>query len=223
MVELTAVPPSSKEEFVYEALKEAILSGQLAPGDSLVQTEIAQKLGVSPIPLRAALNRLIAEGLVIQEPYRSPQVSQLSPEGFEEIFLIRMHLEVLATREAIPHVQAAQLEELSDLVRQMGEALSKGDFPRYGSLNKTFHLTLYEACPYPLLRQMIKDLWNNSDRYRSRAMFVLVPHMAEQSHPDHVRLLELIEAGDCDAAVQLMEEHKRRARKTFIQALQESA
>ena len=215
-------PPPPREEFVYETVKEAILSGQLAPGDSLVQTEIAQQLGVSHIPLRGAINRLIAEGLVIQEPHRSPKVSQLTAEGFEEILLIRMHLEVLATREAVPHLQPEQLATLRSLVQEMDDALAKEELPTYGILNKRYHLALYEACPYRLLQQMISDLWNNSDRFRSRAMFVLVPSLARQSQRDHVRLLELIEAGDVDEAVDLMEKHKARARSTFVKSLRQA-
>ena len=220
---LSRTPPLSKEDFVYETLREAILSGLLKPGDSLVQTEIAQRLGVSPIPVRAATRRLVADGLVTQEPYQSPRVSVLSSEGLEEILVIRMHLEILATREAIPHIGSDHLDRLRRLMDQMGEALEMGELHRYGSLNKSFHLTIYEACPYPLLQQMIRDLWDNSDRYRSRSMFNLVPGLAGQSHEEHVRLLELIEAGQCDAAAELVEAHKLRAADVFLQRLRGSS
>lgn len=212
-------PPTSKEEFVYEALKEAILSGQLKPGDALVQTDLAHSLGVSPIPVRSAISRLAAEGLVSQSPYRSPQVSELSPEGLQEILMIRMHLELVATREALPHVSPECLADLRSLVHEMGEALRKCEYHRYGGLNKAFHLRLYDACPYPMLKQMIRDLWDNSDRHRSRTMFVVLPELAQRSQQDHLRLLELIEAGDTDAAVALMSEHKTRAREQFVETL----
>lgn len=220
---LWGTPPASKEDFVYETLREAILSGLLKPGDSLVQTEIAQKLGVSSIPVRTAVRRLIAEGLVTQEPYQSPRVSVLSNEGLEEILIIRMHLEVLAAKEAVPRIGPDHLMELRRLVDEMGEALEKRELYHYGYLNKVFHLKTYEACPYPLLQQMIKDLWDNTDRYGSRTMFSSLPGLAEQSHQEHLRLLELIEAGQCDDAVKLLEEHKTRARELFLQSLRESS
>lgn len=215
--------PLSKEDFVYETLREAIISGELTPGSRLVQTEIAERLDVSPIPVRSAIRRLSAEGLVVQKPHRPPRVSELSVKDLDEALTIRMYLEVLATKEAIPLVGSQELMELQDLVEQMTQALKDEAFHRYGVLNKAFHLRLYEACPNSLLKQMIRDLWDNTDRHRSRAMFSVVSGLAETSHQDHLQLLDLIEANNCDAAVKLMEEHKTRARELFIESLQESS
>ncbi len=205
---LTAIPPVSREEFAYQQLKNAIMNGQLAPGESLVQTRIAEQLGISPIPVRSAMNRLAAEGLITQSPHRPPQVSTISPKELEEILAIRTHLEVMATMEAIPHIQPHQMAELERLADQMAQVLLNGTFHEYGALNKEFHLKIYESCPFPLLQQMIKDLWDNSDRYRARTMFSLLPELARKSHEEHLQLLKLIKAGDTDNILPLLQAHQ---------------
>jgi DNA-binding GntR family transcriptional regulator len=222
VIAISREAPPSKEDFVYETLKEAILSGQLPPGEVLVQTDLAKSLNVSPIPVRTAINRLVSEGLVNQERHRPPEVAQLSIEQLEEFLIIRVHLEVLATREAAGRIDQGLLQQLNNIIEEMDEATQKKDFARYGLLNKQFHLTIYEACPYPLLRQMIKDLWDKSDRSRSRSMFVLVPDLALVSHQEHLHLLESLQKGNTYEAAMIMETHKSRARDNFLKYLRNS-
>lgn len=210
--------PTSKEDFVYETLKEAILSGQLKPGDGLVHTDIARQLGVSHIPIRAAIQRLAAEELVDLESHRSPKVSELSPEGINEALFVRMYLETLAAREAFPRLTADNLLLLWQLVDEMNVALTEQKFHQFGVLNKAFHLALYETCPISLLKRMIVDLWNNTDRHRSRAIFSLDPELAKKSQEDHIQMLKLIETGEFASAIELLERHKTRARMTFLNA-----
>lgn len=211
--------PLSKEDFAYERLREAVLSGELVAGETLVQTEIARRLGVSVIPVRTAVRRLMVEGLVTQERHRPPQVAKLAVKELEEALIIRSHLEILAVREAIPRVTPAQLATIKALLHELDAAIQQGDMPRFGILNKRFHLAVYDACPYRLLVQMITDLWGKTDRYRSRTMFSMVPHLAEQSQADHRRLFEFIEKGAIEEAARLTDEHKTRARRLFLAAL----
>ncbi len=216
---LLTAAPMSKEDFAYTVLREAILSGQFEAGETLVQTQIAERLGVSAIPVRAAIQRLITEGLVTQEPHRAPQVSTFSTDGLEEILLIRMHLEILATREALPYLTAGHLTELEELVEAMEQMLQAEDMPAFGAANKRFHLALYEACPYPLLKQMIRDLWDNSDRSRARQVFGLLPGLAAQSQEEHRQLLTFLKQQDVERAIKLMEVHKNRSRELFSKYL----
>lgn len=213
---LSNKPPQSKEDFVYDTLREAILSGQLKPGDELVHTDIARQLGVSHIPIRGAIQRLAAEELVDLETHRSPKVSELSPEGINESLLVRMYLETLAAKEAFPLISADDLKTLRQIVEEMSVALAEQKFHQFGALNKVFHLTLYEPCPLSLLKRMIVDLWNNTDRHRSRAIFSLDPDLAKKSQQDHIEILRLIEAKEFAEAVSLLETHKSRARSTFM-------
>jgi DNA-binding GntR family transcriptional regulator len=211
--------PLSKEDYVYGSLKETILSGKLAPGDVLIQTDIARSMNVSSIPVRTAINRLAAEGLITQERHCPPRVTELSIDQLDEILIIRMHLEVLATRESAGRVNDELFDQLNTIIAESEKAISEGDFVQYGLLNKRFHLTIYEACPFPMLTQLIKDLWNNSDRFRSRTMFVFLPDQAAISHQEHVKLLDSLRKGDSYQAAVVMETHKSRARESFLRHL----
>lgn len=213
--------PSSKEDYAYEQLREGILSGVFLAGETLVQTQIAQKLGISAIPVRAAITRLMAEGLVTRVPHRPPQVAKLAIKELNEALIIRIHLETLALREAIPRMTREHLKQVRRVLRELDVALENRDMPRFGVLNKRFHLLIYEPCPHRLLTQMITDLWDKTDWYRSRTMFNMIPHLAEQSQADHHHLVELIKKGATDDAVRLMDEHKTRARRGFLAALQQ--
>src|SRR5687768_2584575 len=103
---------TSREDQVYEAIKESILRGDFKPNEVVSQSEIARQLGVSIIPVRSAMSRLLAEGLLSQDPYHSPQVSALTQAELEEVLFIAMHLEILATREAIPFIGLGEMEKL---------------------------------------------------------------------------------------------------------------
>jgi DNA-binding GntR family transcriptional regulator len=211
--------PLSKEDFAYEKIREAILSGDLVAGETLVQTKIARDLGVSVIPVRAAVRRLMAERFVTQEHYHPPKVAKLAINELEETLIIREHLEILATKEAISHMTPTHLVMLKELLHELDVAIQDNDMPRFGVLNKRFHLAIYDACPYRQLVQMITDLWDKTDRSRSRTMFSMVPHLAEQSQADHHRLLEFIENGATDEAARLTDEHKARGRRLFLGVL----
>lgn len=219
----SAVLPVSKEDFVYETLRELILSGQLKPNESISQVDIAGKLGVSPIPVRAAMGRLVAEGLMTQKPHYSPQVSALSLQDLEEILTIRAHLEVLATKVTTPFIGPETAAELRLLLDEMSTAIEDRVPHRYGSLNKAFHLKIYEHCPYPLLQQMIKDLWDKADLYRSRSIFTLVLGLTDQSQREHEELLQLMQAGEAELAAKLLERHKARAQRLLLEAASDSA
>ncbi len=210
--------PPSRESFVYATLREQILSGKLKPGDTINQSDVADNLGVSSIPVRAAIGRLLTEGLLTQEPHHSPQVSALSTDALEEILAIRMHLEVMATELAVPRIGSDGLSTLTPLVEEMGEALSAGELFRFGSLNRQFHLAICQFCPYPLLVQMIKDLWDKADIQRSRTVFVLVPGLAATSHQEHQQLLQHIEKRQTKEATDLLRRHKLRSRARLFDA-----
>jgi DNA-binding GntR family transcriptional regulator len=210
----------SREDQVYEAIKEGILRGDLKPNEVVSQSEIARQLGVSIIPVRSAMSRLLAEGLLRQNPYHSPQVSSLTQAELDEVLLIGMHLEMLATRESIPSIGPEEMEKLYVLLNEMEQALEDGRLLEFGQLNRTFHMAIYQSCPYPRLRQMIQDLWDKADINRYRAIFDLVPEMARHAQDDHARLLQLIETRKVDEAVKLVEAHKLYSRRSFLIAYQ---
>ena len=207
---------TSREDLVYEAIKEKILKGELKPNQTLNQSEIAHTYGVSIIPVRTAISRLVTEGLLVQDPYHSPQVPALSKDELQEVLLISKNLEILATRQAIPHIGPQALEELHQILSRMQAALDEGELLEYGYINRDFHMAIYRNAGLARLERMIGDLWNQADINSYRAMFDLVPDMADHAQAQHVQLLELIEAKDVEAAAELMAAHKEYSRQAFL-------
>jgi DNA-binding GntR family transcriptional regulator len=138
----STIPRTVKETLV-ETLRDEIVQGDHTPGQYLRLEEIAARFDVSTMPVREALRDLEAEGLVTSFPHRGAMVTRLSPDELEDIYDMRVVLEEMATRLAVPFLTESTLAELTSLVEQMDEHL--GDVATLVRLNHQFHLTLYEA------------------------------------------------------------------------------
>src|SRR4051794_20214792 len=144
---------------VFDRLHERIVSGDLAPGDRVAATEIAESLGVSRTPVREAILRLDAQGLVERQPYRGVVVTSVDHSAAAEVAALRIHLETLATRAAVPRLGPADLDHLRELHARLEAVLAGPDAQRgFSALNREFHLTLYRAAGSPELARVIDEL-----------------------------------------------------------------
>ncbi|MGH3068395.1 MAG: GntR family transcriptional regulator [Streptosporangiaceae bacterium] len=157
----------SKTDMVAALIREQIITGELAAGGQLRQRDLAQRFQVSQTPVREALRRLESEGLVIGDTHRGFTVVEPDDGPVEENFQIRAALESLGASLAARKIDAAglaRLEELNGQMRALGEAghgeadHGEGD-PRYASLNREFHFTVYEYARSPLLLSLMRLLW----------------------------------------------------------------
>ena len=188
--------PPLREEFAYEAIKEAILGGDLLPNQKISLSSMAESLGISIIPVKTAIQRLISEGLVKQDPHHSPVVEELSLNETNEILKIRNHLEDLALKEAIVNIDNDGIAFLTRKLDKLHEAFINNDNHAYGKLNRDFHMSIYHYSQMPLLLTIIEDLWTKAELNRSRSVFSLVPDMMPHSHQEHLQLLEFIKNRD---------------------------
>lgn len=137
---------ASAADIVYEALRKAIIEGDLAEGENLRQDHIAQMFNTSRIPVREALSRLEQHGLITTERYKGAVVAGLSIEEIEEIFEFRALIEAEVIRLAIPNLDRRTL----DLARQHCEEFEREEnSDRWGEINRNFHYSLYEAARRP--------------------------------------------------------------------------
>jgi len=208
----------TKAETVYERLKEAILSGELAPGTTLRLRSLQLLFGVSVTPIREALRALAQEGLVKIRAHAEARVADLPEEAVRENLLIRAELEALAARLAVEHVKEDTLRELEELCREMDACVYSGDLARYGILNRRFHLTLYAQAPYPSLYDLIVQLWNRVPQARS--VFALVPGYAAKSQEGHKRMLEALRRRDGAQLAGLVREQKLGAMEALMKRAQ---
>jgi DNA-binding GntR family transcriptional regulator len=204
----------TKNNYIYENLKDEIVEGKRKPGERIIIPEVAQKYNVSGMPVREALNRLHQEGLVEVIPHVGARVAPFDMEKFKEIMMIRNTLEALAAKVNTPFIDQETKVRLEQLHDEMKRCAEMGEFVRYSKLNKEFHHTIYSSGPYPLLSDMIVSLWSRSEF--SRNIFGKFPERVEVSLGQHARILEAIKNSDAERVQQLVCEQNDTAYEMIV-------
>ncbi len=198
----------TKQERVYRAVRERILGGAYGPGYRVVIDALAGEFGVSALPVREAIRRLEAEGLVVFRPNAGAQVAPADPGLFDEEMTVLAVLEGYATALAAEQLGKAEIKRLSDLNDQMVEAIGRLDPLSFGRLNQEFHAVIYEHCPNAALVGLLRDVARRLDAIR-RTVFVQIPYRGAESVAEHGRLIDLITSGAPAAAIEAAaREHK---------------
>lgn len=152
-------PGPTQQDSTYQQLRQWVTVGRFLPGERLKIHAIAEQLGTGAMPVRSALQRLAAEGALVNVPHAGMLVPRLSLAEFEDVLQTRMLLEgVLAERGAL-RLDAAGIEQLDALERDMDAALSVSDAKAYLDANERFHLRLYQAAGSPTLMGLIETVW----------------------------------------------------------------
>lgn len=191
---------------VAETLRAEIVEGRVAPGARLGQDDLARRFGVSRMPVREALRILQAEGLVEAPPNRSAIVSSIDAADMTDIFDMRVALESLAIRLAIPNLSNAQIDAAAEL-QMVVETAAQRD---YGALNAQFHRALYDPCARPRLLGEIERLAGHADRYLRLALNA--PLQRADSDAEHRAILAACYARDAAGAAEILERHIAQAR-----------
>ena len=192
------------EEMVVWAIREAILRGAFKPGEKLPQERLAEALGVSRIPVRAAFRQLEAEGLVVIFPNRGAFVRSLDPSEVAEIYDLRIILEKFALRSAMERLGESEIAELSDLAARMDEV---GEGDEFLDLRQRFYRRLYEIAARPRTVEMILKLRADVGRYW------LTLRVVGHEDSGHRVIVDAIRAGDPVSAEQWLEEHLTKVSK----------
>ncbi len=216
-MKLTAVDirqAASAADIVYEALRRAIIAGDLAEGQNLRQDQIAQMFNTSRIPVREALSRLEQHGLITTQRYKGAVVAGLSIEEIEEIFEFRAMLEAEVIRIAVPNLDRQTLET----AQRHCEAFAREPDPaRWGDVNRSFHYTLYEAARRPYYLQNVRSSLDRIDRYL-RAQLTLTDGVLRASR-EHEEILAACAEGNAERASQLTRDHVLDAGRSLVAVL----
>jgi DNA-binding GntR family transcriptional regulator len=195
---------------VYEVLREAIASGSLRPNQPLREEKIAEALGVSRTPVREALIRLLAEGLVQSDGLGGARVPDISAEDYDEVLTLREALEPLALRYAVRNPDPKRIARLKRIHRASQAALERDDVDELLELNAQFHAALNDMGVPRRLRTFIEQLWAMSHRFRFLALYD--QDERRQSVEEHGQLIELVEQGDAARAGAVLTHHLGRSR-----------
>lgn len=202
----------------YLDLRYRILNGRLAPGTTLLETEIAALLGLSRTPVREALIRLAEEGLVLIRPRHGVTVIDLTVSDFRDILDVFSALEVRAVALAASRPPApADAARLTQLVQRMERATEAGDIARWSDLDDDFHSTLVGLCGNPRLQRTIGEYWGL--QYRGRRL--ILPHrpLPTASDAEHRVILDAVLSGDVAAAHAAHLAHRARADRVQLALL----
>jgi DNA-binding GntR family transcriptional regulator len=201
--------PPTTQEFVLAELRKAILTGEMPPGTPVRQDALAERLGVSRVPIREALRTLEGEGQVIYRPHRGYQVANLSLDDLLEVYRIRELLETEATLRAVPVLSPEDIERLEQADEDIMRAASADDIVGMAAANRQFHFTVLEASGMPRLSRLVRVMWDATDAYR--ALYYSSADNRARVHSEHKAIIAAIRAGDADEVVRLWNEHRAGA------------
>ncbi|MFF5991206.1 GntR family transcriptional regulator [Prauserella flavalba] len=197
----------TKSELAYELVREKILSGELAPGSVLNQATLARTLGISTTPLREALRRLKAEGLVVLGAHRDAHVTELRAEEARDLVELRRSLDPLAAGLAAQRRTKADIAEIRESARGLA-ALPPDPGQELLRQHRRFHSAIYRASHNELLIETLDSLWDRADRYRRLALEGgREPGERARKDEEHRLLMESVIVGDSDTAEAVMREH----------------
>ena len=206
-------------ELVFENIRQAIVKGIFAPGERLMEIQLADDLGVSRTPVREAIRKLELEGFVVMIPRRGTYVANLSIKDINDVYEIRISLDVLAAGLAAERIEPEELEELNRLLLEISEAARTGPMDKIVRLDTAFHDVLYKASRNDRLRNIINNLREQITGIRGTSM--RYPGRLADTLEEHRALVDSIAARDSERAQAAARIHLENAEHTLLKAMAE--
>ena len=203
------VPVGTVGQHALEALRSAIVAGELRPGQRIRQDEVAESLGVSVAPVREALATLEQEGQVAYRPRRGYFVTELRIEDLEEIYELRQVLEERAARAALPGLDDDALQRIVAAAQDCVVAAENGNIAAELSANRRFHFALLDSDAQVHTMRVIRLLWDSTEAYR--ALYYSSAEERRRASDAHDRIIDAVRAKDADRLVRELDEHRERA------------
>lgn len=200
-------------DIIFQKLQDAIIDGRLQPGQWLRQDSLAQELGVSQMPVRDALKRLVAEGLAVRIPYKGVRVVEFSPQDIVDMCTVRLVLEGLVVRFATPLISGDDLERLQQNLDQAKRCTKQAQLARRRRLNTEFHLIICRASGHQYLVNQVESLWRWFPAVMlyegMRRQKALSPARLERESQEHAAILAALQARDAGRAEEITRRHIR--------------
>jgi DNA-binding GntR family transcriptional regulator len=209
---LKPIPQQTLSQTVTEQLRAAIRNGSLAPGERLVERDISERLEVSRIPVREAIQRLVEEGLVIKTPHRGAFVYSPSSKEMEEIASLRIVLERFVMERVVANWQPQYGEEFRAIVRDMQRAAAEGQHQRVSELDDLYHRRLWQIAEHAILLEVVSGLRSRISRFLYESTMTLTLPELKVHVDGHEPLIGVLERGEVDVAKAFITQHISAAR-----------
>ncbi|MBW7882992.1 MAG: GntR family transcriptional regulator [Caldilineaceae bacterium] len=201
---------------VANRLREAIRSGSLPAGTRLVEQEMAERLGVSRVPVREAIQALVEEGLVRKSPHRGAYVYLPTRDEIDEISSLRVVLERFVVERVIQNWNESHESALRAIVARMRTAMQKGDYQHVYEQDYAFHLMLWEIANHAILLEIVSSLRSRISRFLYEATTALPKEPANTHVDSHDDLIDILKSGDIEAAHAEIARHILAAKERIL-------
>ncbi|MCE3245374.1 MAG: GntR family transcriptional regulator [Arthrobacter sp.] len=204
------IPPVAltKSAYAYEELRRRILTGEIRPGSVFSQTMLAQEIGVSTTPLREALRRLAAEGMVQLDSHRDARVTPLTAEEARNLYVIRENLDPLAAELAATSRTPSDISKIEAALKRLTPLSNSTDLDAL-TAHREFHRSIYLSSHNPLLIGILEGLWDKADQYRQIGLQSQKNSKKDQTRvqEEHVQIADAVIAGQAEQAREAMQRH----------------
>jgi DNA-binding GntR family transcriptional regulator len=192
-----------------EYLRRAISSRELKPGDQVYQEDLADRLGVSLIPVREALAVLEGEGQLTRRQNRGYFVTRLDFSEIEDAYSVRRLLETEAARDALPKVRSTDIAEMKKALKRVSAEGRSGNIRSALQANREFHFLLFERSRRPFLLRQLKSIWDATESYR--ALYLNDPAARARIGDEHDQIVAAVQAGRIQDLIKLQDAHRDHA------------
>lgn len=205
-------------DVVFQTLRNAILKGEIQPGERLMEIQLAQRLGVSRTPVREAIRKLELEGLAIMIPRRGAIVADITVQDLKDVLELRGALEELAVQKACDSITEEQLTKLEQTAQMFKSCLAGTDLVRCVEADMAFHEVLYEAAGNKRLQQMLLNL--REQMYRYRLEYMKDRNMHRLLAEEHDTICRALKNRDKEKAGNAMRVHIENQRDGIIRSME---
>ena len=192
-------------DVVFNTLRQAILRGELKPGERLMEIQLANKLGVSRTPIREAIRKLELEGLVLMIPRKGAEVAEITEKSLKDVLEIRRALEDLAVRLACEKITKEELAELKNAGDEFKKVLKSQDITEVAEADVKFHDVIYMATDNPKLIQLLNNF--REQMYRFRVEYLKKAEVRPQLLAEHDEIIKFITEGNKEEASRVVTRH----------------
>ena len=205
-------------DVVFNTLRQAILVGELKPGERLMEIHLADKLGVSRTPIREAIRKLELEGLVIMIPRRGAEVAQITGKSLQDVLEVRRSLDALCAELACERISEEEIEALGEACRKFEEATHTGDTRTIAAADVELHDIIIEATGNGRLVQLVNNLAEQMYRYR----FEYIKDASQHARlvQEHNDMYQSILRKDKESAARAVRKHIDNQEEAIIRQLQ---
>lgn len=204
-------------DVVFNTLRQAILTGELKPGERLMEIHLANKLGVSRTPIREAIRKLELEGLVIMIPRRGAEVAQITEKSMNDVLEVRRALDALCVELACDRITKEELDALKNACRDFELAVASGELKKIAETDVALHNIIVEATGNDRLIQLVNNL--SEQMYRYRFEYIKDTSQHKNLIEEHRIIYESIVKKDKETASNEAKTHIDNQKKAIIKQI----